>query len=90
MVEIRITCIRLAHTAVCHEQITHVGNSSGVWLREQVVLWIDHGLHVFYVQDAHGNRAAVRVVRERDKVPYLRTYANRQWSDTLLTLPGCR
>jgi hypothetical protein len=89
MSDVRITCIRLAGELRSHEHITEVGNASGAWPREQVVIWIDNDIHTFYVQDDSGKRADVKVIREAGKLPYLRTQSDGRWSDNLLALRDC-
>lgn len=88
MADVRITRIRLAHASAKHEFITHVGNDTGTWMKEQVVFWIEQGMHSFYVQDDDRRRTSVGVVHERGKHPYLRTVTDGRWSDHLLALPS--
>jgi hypothetical protein len=91
MADVRLTCIRKPNVNSPTEHITHVGSSdqNAVWTREQVIAWIDAGAHTFYVSDVAGRRAYVGVVREVGKAPYLRTYADGQWNNNLLSLPQC-
>ncbi len=89
MADVRLTCIRKPHPLSPHEHITQVGNGTQVWLREQVIAWIDGGVHTFYVLGPDGRRADVAVVREVGKAPYLRTHADGRWNNNLLALPQC-
>lgn len=88
MADIQITCIRKPDNDNRHEAITHVGNSQGVWAKGDVINWIDNKEHTFYTM-ANGQRANVGVVRETGKAPYLRTHADGQWNNNLLSLPQC-
>jgi len=88
MADVQITCIRKPHPQSPHEHITHVGNSQGVWTRDQVVGWIDRGEHTFYTSVA-GKRADISVRREVGKAPYLQTHADGFWNNNLLALPQC-
>jgi hypothetical protein len=89
MSDVRITCIRKQHPQSAHEHITHVGSNGSIWTREQVISWIERREHTFYTQDSSGRRADVGVVREGGKAPYLRTHADGQWNNNLLSLPQC-
>ncbi|QBF26580.1 DUF3892 domain-containing protein [Pseudomonas tructae] len=49
-----------------------------------------YGTNTFYVIDpVSGARADIGVVREPGRAPYLRTYADRQWNNNLLSLNQC-
>lgn len=89
MADVRLTCIRKSNPQSAHEYISHVGSNGQVWTREQVISWIDRKEHSFYTLDGSGRRANVGVVREANKLPYLRTYADGQWNNNLLSLPQC-
>jgi Protein of unknown function (DUF3892) len=86
--DVQVRCIRKPDRNSPHEHITHLGNGTQVWTREQVIQWIDRGEHSFFVADSRV-RADVRVVREFGKVPFLRTVADGRWTDNLLSLPTC-
>jgi hypothetical protein len=47
MADVRLICIRKPNPQSPHEHITHVGDGSQVWPREQVVRWIDERAHSF-------------------------------------------
>jgi len=92
MSDCRITCINKKDRLSTHEHITHVGNSSVPWriTREQAISNIETGVDTFYVLDPiSGKRSDVGVVREVGKLPYLRTYADGDWNNNLLSLPEC-
>jgi len=90
MADHQITCINMSYGGRGYEHITHVGNGSQ-WRDtvSNVVRYIDARVHTFYVQDAVGRRAYVGVVRPVGRAPYLRTYANGQPTDNLLSLTAC-
>ena len=92
MADVQITCIVKPHSQSTNEHITHVGNPAGQWIwpRERVIESIDAKTNTFYVVDpANGRRAYVGVVREAGKLPYLRTHADGQWNNNLLSLNQC-
>lgn len=92
MADVQITCIVKPHPQSLHEHITHVGNPAAQWIwpREKVIESIDSNTNTFYVLDpASGRKAYVGVVREAGKQPYLRTHADGQWNNNLLSLNQC-
>lgn len=92
MADCQITCIVKPDVNSRHEHITHVGNpaASWMWPREQVITSIDNKTNTFYVVDpATGRRSDVGVVRQTRKAPFLRTYADGDWNDNLLSLNQC-
>lgn len=92
MADCQITCIRKPHPFSSHEHITHVGNPAAgwVWTREAVIASIDAGTNTFYAIDPrNGRRANVGVYRVSGKIPFLRTYADGDWNDNLLSLNQC-
>ena len=92
MADCQITCIRTPQPFSPHEHITHVGNpvAGWVWTREAVIASIDAGTNTFYVIDPrNGKRANVGVWRVLGRAPFLRTYADGDWNDNLLSLNQC-
>ena len=91
MPDVQVTCITKSSSQGGHEHITHLGAKSGQWkwTREQVITSIEAKTNTFYVMDASGKRADVGVVRPTGQAPYVRTYADRVWTDNLLALPAC-
>jgi len=92
MADCRITCIRKPDRFSRHEHITHVGNPEAGWMwkREDVIASIELKTNTFYVLDPNNyKRSEVGVVREAGKLPYLRTYADGDWNDNLLSLNQC-
>jgi hypothetical protein len=60
------------------------------WTREQVIASIEAQTNTFFVIDPrNGKRANVGVVRPAGRAPYLRTYADGDWNDNLLSLNQC-
>lgn len=95
MTDVRITCITLSDTNAAHEHITHVGSpqfspAGSKWTVSQVVNAIENKQHTFHVTNSLGKRADVGVVDPGGgKRKYIRTYADGQWNNNLLSLPGC-
>ena len=91
MADVQVTCITKPQPQSPHEHITHLGNPpSWVWTREKVVSSIEAKTNTFFVRDPYsGKRSEVGVVREAGKAPYLRTYADGNWDNNLLSLNQC-
>jgi hypothetical protein len=92
MADVRVTCITKPHTQSPHEHITHLGNPAGSWkwTRDEVIASIDGGTNTFFVTDPKtGKRSDVAVVRPAGRAPYLRTHADGDWNDNLLSLNQC-
>lgn len=88
----QVTCITKPHPQSTHEHITHLGNprADWVWTRERVIESIDAKLNTFFVLDARtGKRSEVGVVRSSNHAPYLRTHADGDWNNNLLSLDEC-
>jgi len=91
MADCRVTCITKPHPNSPHEHITHLGNPpSWKWTREEVIASIDAKTNTFYVLDPRNDkRSNVGVVRPAGRPAYLRTYADNDWNDNLLSLNQC-
>jgi len=91
MADAQVTCITKPHPQSPHEHITHVGNPpQWVWPREDVITSIEAKTNTFFVRDPYsGKRSEIGVVREPGKAPYLRTYADGNWNNNLLSLDQC-
>lgn len=87
MADVQVTCINKTPRNNTHEGITHLGNSSGKWLRSQVITWIEANTDTFFT-NVGGKRANVAVVNGAGG-KYLRTHADGVWNDNLLALPEC-
>ena len=58
--------------------------------REDVIRSIDAGTNTFFVLDPYtGKRSDVGVVRPSGRAPYVRTHADGDWNDNLLSLNQC-
>lgn len=95
MADCQITCITKPDRFSSHENITHVGNPTAggtgwIWPRERVIQSIEANENTFFVLDPVSNkRSEVGVVRSSGKLPYLRTYADGDWNNNLLSLNQC-
>jgi hypothetical protein len=92
MADCQVTCIVKPHPQSSHEHITHVGNPGvgWIWTREQVISSIESQTNTFYALDpTTGKRSDVGVVRPPGRAPYLRTYADGDWNNNLLSLSQC-
>jgi Protein of unknown function (DUF3892) len=90
--DVQVTCIDKPHPDSPHEHITHIGNplTGWKWPREKVVKSIDDKSNTFYVLDPYnGKRSNVGVVRPTGRPAYLRTYADGDWNNNLLSLDQC-
>lgn len=92
MANCQITCITKPNVHSPHEHITHVGNPSVPWklTTTQVIHKIENKIDTFYVKDSKtGKVAYVGVIRILGKMPFIRTYADGDWNDNLLSLNQC-
>ena len=92
MADVQVTCITKPHPQSPHEHITHLGNPAGgwIWPREKVIESIDERTNRFFVIDPRsGKRADIGIVRPSGKAPFLRTHADGDWNDNLLSLNQC-
>ena len=57
MPDIHVTCINKQPRNNPYEGITHLGNSTGKWSKQQVIDWIENKTHTFHtlVQGNRGN-----------------------------------
>jgi len=92
MADVQVTCITKPDPQSPHEHITHLGNPSAgwKWTREQVIASIEAGTNTFFVIDSRtGKRSDVGIVRPAGRPPYLRTHADGDWNNNLLSLNQC-
>jgi hypothetical protein len=91
MADCRVTCITKPHPNSSHEHITQLGHPpSWQWTRDQVIASIDARTNTFYVVDPRsGQRSEVGVVRPTGRPAYVRTHADGNWNDNLLSLNQC-
>ena len=94
MADCQVTCIVKPNAQSRHEHITHLGNNSignrWIWKREDVIASIEAKSNTFFVLDpVSKKRSDVGVVRETGKLPYVRTHADGNWNNNLLSLNQC-
>jgi len=92
MADVQVTCITKPHSQSPHEHITELGNPKAgwKWSRDQVIASIDAKSNIFFVIDPYtGKRSNVGVVRPAGRAAYLRTHADGDWNDNLLSLDRC-
>jgi hypothetical protein len=92
MADVRVTCITKPYPQSPHDHITHLGNPAAgwKWTREEVIASIEGKTNTFFVVDPDsGKRSEVGVVRPVGRVPYLRSYADGEWNNNLLSLSQC-
>jgi hypothetical protein len=90
MANCQITHIRKHDRFSEHDHITHAGNPPNwFWTREDIITSIQSKSNTFYVKDSiSGKRSEVGVVYPGDgRSPFLRTHADGNWNDNLLSLP---
>lgn len=90
MDEYRIVCVRKPNRQSAHEHITHVRleGSTDLYTREQIVKWVDDKKYRFFVAE-NGFKAYVGT-RPGPTGKFIQTYADKTWTDNLLSLPECR
>ncbi len=94
---IRITCINKSggYHSDPHHAISHLGwrndqtGNAGRSTRLEIYDWIKEKNGVAYVLDRLGNKAYVGTRENTNGTKYLQTYADRVWTDNLLSLPEC-
>jgi Protein of unknown function (DUF3892) len=92
MSEFEVNCITKPNRESRHEHITHIGNTDTGWQlsREAAIIRIDGKQESYYTIDKPtGRKVDVGVVREANKLPYLRTHADGKWNDNLLAQREC-
>ena len=92
MADVQVTCITKPHPQSPHEHITELGNPKAgwKWSRDQVIASIDAKTNIFFVVDPYtGKRSNVGIVRPAGRAAYLRTHADGDWNDNLLSLDHC-
>lgn len=95
MAQYSVTCITKPNRESTHEYITHIGGSiNGTrWkiTREEAIRQIETKTNSFYVTDPTNpfKRSTVGVIRPALGYPYLRTYADGDWDNNLLSLTQC-
>jgi len=90
---IQVRCINKADRYNAHERIRSIGGvnaDGGRWKlsQEEAIAGIRSGKWSFYVQQG-GSRADVIVATSREGHPYLKTTADGEQPNNLLSLPEC-
>lgn len=89
----QIRCIKKTDRYNPHERIRAVGGFDGGknWMlsQEQAIEGIESGKWQFYVQPPGGHRAWVVVARSQHGYRYLKTQADGEQPNNLLSLPEC-
>ena len=91
---VRITCINKKPRFEPHERIQHIGgvNPDGTRWRiteDQAIQGIEDGRWNFYVERPIGDRVAVIIARSPFGNKYLKTVADGEQPNNLLSLPEC-
>ena len=92
MADVQVTCITKPNPQSSHEHLTELGNprAGWKWTREQVIASIDAKTNTFFVLDpGNGKRSEAGVVRPVGRLAYVRTQADGDWNDNLLSLDKC-
>jgi hypothetical protein len=85
--DVLVTCINKQPRNNPHEGITHLGDATWRWTRQDVITSIEAGANTFYTQ-VDGKRANVGV-NNGPNGKYVQTHADGQWNNNLLALPEC-
>lgn len=94
---LRITCIKKSggYHQDPHHAIESLGwyndgtGTRGTSDRLTMYNWIKNEGGTAYVQDSRNNRALVGTRENAHGTKYLQTYADKVWTDNLLSLPEC-
>lgn len=89
----QIECINKSDRFDPHERITHVGGSQpDRWkiTQEQAIALIENGEWRFWVKPPNGDSVWVIVATSRYGNKYLKTEADGEQPNNLLSLPECR
>ena len=84
MASLQVTCVE--KSGPTHEHITQIGGSGWRKSRETAVAEIKYGTNIFYVVDPYNGKVAIVEIY---KEIYLRTRADGDWKDNLLSLGKC-
>lgn len=90
---VRVSCINKTNRSSAHERIHNIGGVNPDRTRwkmpeSQAIRDIKNGTYSFYVERPAGHRVRV-IVATRLGVEYLKTEADGEQPDSLLTLPEC-
>ena len=90
---VRIQCINKTDRSSAHERIHNIGGLNGDGTRwkmaeTKAIQDIENGTYSFYVERPAGHQVNV-IVASRLGVKYLKTVADNEQPDNLLSLPEC-
>ena len=91
---LRIQCINKTDHDDAHDRIHSIGGTNadgGRWklIQRQAIADIESGKYSFYVEQPAGHRVDVIVAVSRYGNKYLKTVADGEQPDNLLSLPEC-
>jgi hypothetical protein len=91
--KLKITCVSKTDRHDAHERIKAVGGGAPgrVWkyAQEDAITWIEDGTFVYYVVNQEGKEINVIVAMDGHGRKYLKTEADGEKPDNLLSLPEC-
>jgi excisionase family DNA binding protein len=85
--DVLVTCVSKQPLQNPHTGVTHLGDASRSWTREEVITAIEDGSHTFYTL-VNGRRSEVAIY-DGPFSRYVRTRADGHWDDSLLALSEC-
>lgn len=85
--DILVTCVSKEPLQNPHTGVTHLGDATRTWSRDEVIAAIDAGTHTFHTL-VDGQRSEVAIYNGPFS-KYMRTQANGHWDDSLLALDDC-
>ena len=85
---LQVTCISKTNRSTPHERISYIGGTAWRFTEGQAINFIEGGMFNFFVR---ADGCLVRlVVATHEGQKYLKTMADGEWPDKLLSLPECR
>jgi len=87
MADLQVTCINKTPRDDTHHGIVFLGGVGFKYTRQQVVDFINQGIHTFHTK-VNGVRAEIGVNGTRPN-QWVQTYADNRWNNNLLALPEC-
>jgi hypothetical protein len=91
---LHVRCVAKTDRTSAHERIHSVGgikpDGSGSKLsQDKAISYIQDGTYAFYIEKPGGHRLDIIVVMSAGGNQYLKTVADREQPDKLLSLPTC-
>ncbi len=87
--QVQIKCINKSDRPNIHERITHIGGDGWKITQAEAIQSIKDEIYAFYVV-AGGRSVGVIVAKSRFGHEYIKTTADGEMPDNLLSLPECR